>query len=145
MAKVTRPLFSMGASGTVGPNLTFRQGAKTPHVYMPPPRKTAARARVSEAQAKVRDTYRDALTEWQGMDEETRATWNALAALEPAQVSGWNLAMRDYWATHQNETLPDPWTYIPPPGDAAVFPGTVWTSTGAYTPPPGDAVIFPED
>lgn len=105
MAKVTHPLLSLEARGTVGQDLTFRHGAKAANVYRPPLRQSAARTRTSAAQQTIRDIYREALAAWRALNPGTRETWNALAVADPRAVNGWNLYLAAYTPAPTAQTV----------------------------------------
>lgn len=75
MAKVRGPLFSVGASGTVGDLLTFNPGqnatvARSKPRHYPP---------ATTPQETVRQQCRDAAAAWHALDLATRNEWSAVA------------------------------------------------------------------
>lgn len=76
MARVKGPLFSVGASGTVGGILTFNPGKKTttarhtPARYPPP----------TMPQQATRQKCADAAASWRSLDQTERAEWTTIAS-----------------------------------------------------------------
>lgn len=74
MAKISGPLFSFGASGTVGNMLTFNQSLSRPVAR----RKPSGYAPATPAQAIQRDAMSAAAVAWRALSTPTRAEWIAL-------------------------------------------------------------------
>ena len=71
MAKVTGPLFSFGASGTVGKKLTYRATKRGAVVQTRPiPSKPA-----NSNQIRERSRFSEAMATWKTLDAPTRAKW----------------------------------------------------------------------
>jgi len=117
MPKVTGPLFSVGAQGTLGEVLTFQKGMKGHRVGKVPRHRDAQ----SQAQLDHRDKFLAARDAWLALSEEEKAEYTAKGNL--AQMTGWNLFLREYILT-------------PPPPDVMEFEAT--TSDG-YLGPTGKA------
>ena len=113
MAKVTGPLMSFEAHGSLGSEFTFRAGAKAANVYRPPDPSRGRRGQASPAQQAVRDNYTQALAAWRALEEIERQAWNVTAADDGRVVNGWNLFFAQ-------------WTPPPPPPPA----GMAWTMLG---------------
>lgn len=77
MPKVTGPLFSLAASGTFRKSLTFmtRGGANIVRGHVVP------RDPQTPAQVAHRDNIADAAATWRLQDAQTRAAWQAAAAM----------------------------------------------------------------
>jgi len=90
MAKIRSPLFSVGASGTVGRKLTFRRTANgalaqaTPTPTGPP----------TSAQLYERNRVREAADLWRTMDAPTKAIWRNLGTLR--NVNPWLIFCNEY-------------------------------------------------
>lgn len=82
MAKVSAPLFSLGASGTVGDVLTFNQSNTAPVCR----RKPTGYKPATIPQAVCRQRCSDAAAHWRSLDAPSRAEWVAVAALSGANV-----------------------------------------------------------
>lgn len=73
MAKVTAPLMSVSASGTVAKLITFRQTGAGSICQLPPiPRKPP-----SQPQQAERARFAAALHAWRDLDQQTRDIWSA--------------------------------------------------------------------
>lgn len=72
MARVTGPLFSINASGTVARRLTFRNTAAGFVVSTPP----IPTGRPTTAQVDCRLSMKDAATAWAGLSANDRAIWS---------------------------------------------------------------------
>ncbi len=84
MARVTGPLMSMGASGTIGKALTFGKWKGRAWVrewFTPENPKTPK-------QVNVRTALTLLIAEWQGEDQATQDKWNVYA--EPFNMAGVN-------------------------------------------------------
>lgn len=75
MPKLTGPLCSLGAFGSLGP-ITIRQTAHG-HVATKRPRPSGA---PSDVQLQLRAQWHDAATAWSELSNEDRADWQASAA-----------------------------------------------------------------
>ncbi len=87
MAKITNPLMSVTAQGTLGKAITFRKtnAGAVAHRY---PKIGVSNSTAQQAQ---REKYQDGCTEWNGLDDSERLTWDIIA--EPKQISGFNAFM----------------------------------------------------
>ena len=121
MAKVTGPLFSMSASGTIGNAIVFGtwKGIETCRQYAIPsnPRTTK--------QVNLRNAFALAVAYWQTFDDAAKATWDTFA--EGTQKSGFNQmverALKAYIADHGTDVAV---TAVSAVGDPPV---DVWTWT----------------
>lgn len=87
MAKVTGPLLSMEAAGTLGKLLTFTATGKGHRVYkFSPPRGTGDAGRKAH--------YAAGCAAWRALDEEGKQGYNESA--RPLKLTGFNLYMREY-------------------------------------------------
>ena len=76
MAKLTGPLFSLQAGGSIGPRLTYSQ------------RKSGAQVRVQKAQLDVitadrsteRGYFQDSATAWGTLSDDEKSQWNVFNA-----------------------------------------------------------------
>jgi hypothetical protein len=76
MAKIQAPLFSFGASGTIGKILTFNQSTQKPVARKKPaPSKSAP-----PLQAIIRLRFKQAAESWRALSPTERAKWRTLAA-----------------------------------------------------------------
>lgn len=93
MAKVSGPLFSFDARGSLARALTFRQGRSGKECvrYSFPGSKNISLA--SQAQLDHRAIYGAAVEAWALLDAGSRAAYDVLAA--PEQLSGWNYFLRE--------------------------------------------------
>jgi hypothetical protein len=122
MAKITGPLMSFEAHGTMGPNLTFRAGAKAANVYRPPNTSKARRGQATPAQQAVRDRYTAALADWRGLPEIERQAWNLTAEDDERLVNGWNLYLAQWTPAPEPPPAGMAWTLFGDP--PALLPGT---------------------
>lgn len=76
MAKISGPLFSFGASGTVGKVLTFNQSDRRAVARKKPAASTSA----TPMQLTMRADFVAAAKAWRALDSVDRAAWIALAA-----------------------------------------------------------------
>ena len=76
MAKISGPLFSFGASGTVSKVLTFNQSNTTPTARKKPARSNSS----TPMQLTMRAEFSDAAKAWRALSPTDRAAWIALAA-----------------------------------------------------------------
>lgn len=76
MAKVSGPLFSFGASGSIAKVLTFNQSDRRAVARKTPAASTSA----SEMQLIMRAQFAEAAKAWRALDPADRAQWIALAA-----------------------------------------------------------------
>lgn len=92
MPKVTGPLFSIAASGSVARLLTFKMTAHGP-VCTKTPQDLNSR---STGQAKERDRMQAAALAWQGLDDDTRTIWQSNTV--PTIKSAWMCFFHEYVA-----------------------------------------------
>lgn len=87
MARVTGPLFSMSASGTIGKAVTYGtwKGKPWARVWFTPENPQTA------GQVNVRTALSIVVAYWQGLPAPDKATWEAAA---PQGMSGYNYMMR---------------------------------------------------
>ena len=93
MARIKGPLFSMDATGPLGPLLSFgrsKQGVTGR-------RKNGPRGIATELQVARREAYRAAVDAWNELNTEEKAVFAAAAAA--LRMSGYNLFIREYLAT----------------------------------------------
>ena len=94
MAKLIGPLFSVGASGSVGPRITIR-ATKSGHQAVNRSRPGSKnKAAASAGQLAQRAKYRLGIAVWQAFDASSKLVWGAIGALD--RMSGWNAFLRDY-------------------------------------------------
>ena len=122
MARVTGPLFSMSASGTVGKAITFSSWKGIPYVreYFIPSNPQ------STNQTNLRGAWALVVAYWHTTNQGTKDTWNAFAA--GTGKSGFNVfverAIKAYIADHgvtiavasvtvAGDPPVDVWTWIP--------------------------------
>lgn len=92
MAKITHPLHSLAASGSIGHRLTFSNvkiGSVVKNWSKPTDRKTAA-------QLAQRTAYQAGIADWKTLTTEQHELWNTTAQQE--RMTGFNLFMRG-WLT----------------------------------------------
>ena len=138
MARVRFPLMSGDARGQFGADLLFRGGTGGTRVYRPADRTKINQATPSAGQTAVRDRWNAALTAWRALAPSERETWNRTAETDRRAVNGWNLFLADFPKASNIEPPSTAGTYIPPPGNAADFPGRTWATDHPYEPPQGD-------
>jgi hypothetical protein len=76
MARVTAPLMSIAATGTIGPTLAFRISAGVQLAQNTP----GATPRPSDRQTAQRDAFRAAATHWQTLAADHREPWATLSS-----------------------------------------------------------------
>ncbi|MDZ7721674.1 MAG: hypothetical protein U5R06_02310 [candidate division KSB1 bacterium] len=102
MAKVTAPLFSLDASGTIGKAFTFSKWKGRNYV----------RTRVSPynpkstGQTTQRTAFSSAVTVWQGMSSGEKDNWNARARGLGLVMSGYNFYVQQYLDQGGVPTMP---------------------------------------
>lgn len=104
MPKVTGPLFSVTASGTLGKTLTYQNKAGG-HVVRTPPSHTPPHNENQEAHKAL---VRFMIRAWSGLDDYTKSLWNQRG---PAfGMSGFKLWWRQWFLQNSNSesypTLP---------------------------------------
>ena len=108
MAKVTNPLISIAATGSVGHAINFQNqhGLQIARQYQ------KTNLKPSTAQANNRNTYKNAITAWHELAGAQKIAYKIRA--KPLQITGFNLFVADYFTSQQ------------------IQPGTVWDA-GATT------------
>lgn len=108
MTKVKGPLFSIGASKSIGKEITFRKGRRKSHAqkYFTP------KVRYTEDQVKVRQTFDDLQMLWEVMPDAYKEAWNEYAKLGlRGRISGSNAFMKynftKYFKTDELDDLPN--------------------------------------
>ena len=114
MAKVTGPLFSMSASGTIGDAVTYGSWMGIPwaRVWFKPQNPQTAK------QVNVRDALIIALAYWKALPEAEQEKWNVIAS--GTGMSGYNKMMKNglkaYALDPGVEVPPTSCTYTGEPG-----------------------------
>lgn len=90
MVKVRGPLFSMGASGTLGRAISYRRQVFGSQVEKKPQKRDLK----SPAQVSRRELFLEAVAHWNSLSDEERAAYRGLAAGLP--MTGFNLCVQDY-------------------------------------------------
>lgn len=85
MAKITSPLMSITAAGSIGSMLTFSTTTSSPVAK----RMSAPAKRTSAAQQARRVIYIDAVSGWHALTETEKAEYSAQA--KPLNITGYNL------------------------------------------------------
>jgi len=122
MAKVTGPLFSMSASGTIGKAITFAtwKGKEYCRSYAIPSNPQSVK------QTNLRDAFALTVAYWQAQDSSSKATWNTFA--EGTGKSGFNQfverSLKAYIADHGTDVSVT----------AVTVAGTPPTETWTWTP-----------
>lgn len=101
MAKVSNPLMSMSAAGSIGSMLTYSTTTSSPVAK----RMSAPAKRTSTAQQARRALYLDAVSSWNALTDIEKTAYSEAAA--PLKITGYNM----YLSQH-----------IAPPPSA----GTIW-------------------
>ncbi len=146
MAKVRGPLMSLDASGTLAGEVRFRHQSGHVLVYRDGAPGSVDRKGPTAAQQAQRELYAEAVTRWRELAAEFRAEWVAYAAAQGKGLTPWNLFLSCVLRGGDCDSpygplLPDPWTYVPPVGNAILYPDILWVPDTPYTPPPGHLVI----
>lgn len=121
MARVTGPLFSVSASGTVGKAFTFGiwKGIQYVREWFKPENPQTVK------QVNVRTALTLMVAYWQTLDAENKAAWESMAS--GFQMSGYNYFMRkgmdQYIVQHGVDITPTGVSYVNLP------PAEVWTWT----------------
>ena len=102
MAKVSGPLLSLGASGTIANTLTFSNWKGQAYVRQ---RITPYNPQ-STNQTSQRTKFTDAVVLWQGKDTSTKGDWNTRARQLGYTMSGFNFFVQQYLAQGEDPTLP---------------------------------------
>lgn len=137
MAKVTAPLLSMGASGTVGKTMTFGSWKGIPYIRQ---RVTPANPN-SSGQQQTRTVFAGASQTWRLFNDDAKAPWNAFAT--GAQFTGRNAYVGRFTKLLRGETDLSQWLTSPGARSGQTVQ-TFGVSTGAasgeidltYTVPP---------
>ena len=87
MAKLTGPLFSMGAHGSIGAKLTIRRNRGS-HTAVSTPTPTGP---ASQRQLEQRQVWRNARAQWHALPAPARAAWTNTAV-------SWGLPAFALWA-----------------------------------------------
>lgn len=117
MAKLKGPLFSIEARGTIGDALTFQSVKGINRVGI----KNIPTDRRSDSQLKVRLDYAYAITLWQALSANEKASYDALAVETGHKMSGYNYFIQEYFAS----------AFAPPPPTIDCTGGTI-THVGGY-------------
>lgn len=91
MAKITAPLMSLHARGSIGHGLTFSIRKSGQQVRW---QKRQKKSRPTPAQANQRTLYLITLAHWLALSDAEKAEYNAKAAQEKVKLSGWNLFLQ---------------------------------------------------
>lgn len=98
MARITGPLFSLAAAGTVGKTLQFRRSAEVQlvqlHPYQPPS--------ASDLQVICRDRMRAARAAWLALSDGDRTLWHYIA--HKRRLTDWVCFFAEY--QYQNIQAP---------------------------------------
>lgn len=98
MAKVTNPLFSIGATGAIGKTMIFAGLGKGHRAYrLKPPKGSGTPSR--------KQKYAQACANWQTKTEEEKNIYSIAA--RPLKLTGFNLYMREQLNTQQGATTWD--------------------------------------
>lgn len=130
--KVNGPCFSLKASGSIGPRLTFSQRKTGQQARFQRPNKDAN----SVDQNEQREIYKAAVTAWRGLSAAGKKVWNDQAI--GRCLTGWNLFMQNYSMSVIQKVCSVSGIDLLTPGDTVL-----------YTVPPGkkfvpiSAVYFP--
>jgi hypothetical protein len=100
MAKITGPLFSRAASGTIGKKIQFRATPSGAVALRTPTHTPSA----TDAQKEHRERYAAECGNWQAMDDTERAPYVAIAAAQ--RITAFNAYLA--WALIQVDTPPPP-------------------------------------
>lgn len=109
MAKVTAPLMSMDASGSLGKALVFAKWKGINYVrrYVVPMNPN------TENQEKIRSYFVQAINSWQAETQETKALWNAAVRGRPLTGLNYYLSRYvKYLLDHGGQAPPTP--FLPP-------------------------------
>jgi hypothetical protein len=90
MAKVTGPLMSQDASGTLAGEIRFRHHAGQVVVYRNGAPGSVRPCPPSAAQAQVRSRFREARERWRALTPTQRRNWENHARSRAAGLSAWN-------------------------------------------------------
>lgn len=99
MARLTGPLHSETASGTVGGALTFSMRASGPQAR----RQRKQKYTPTAAQIAVREIYGAAVEGWRSLDSPTKETYNDRA--ESLFMSGYNLFVQEFLYSYYGGAL----------------------------------------
>jgi len=102
MAKVSGPLLSLGASGTIGGLMTFSNWKGQNYVRQ---RVTPYNPQSTD-QTTQRGLFTDAVTHWQAKDAPTKLTWTDRAKELGYTMSGFNFFVQQYLAQAGDPVLP---------------------------------------
>ncbi len=102
MAKVTAPLLSLDASGTVGGTISFGKWKGRNYVRS----KVTPYNPRSTAQTTHRTLFSSAVAVWKGMTTEDKGTWNSRARALGLVMSGFNFYVQQYIAQAGPPTMP---------------------------------------
>lgn len=87
MAKVTGPLFSTEASGSISKLLTFAKNKSTPQVRAHP----RVRHLSKDCQEVVNNLFKQAIVLWKVLDQDEKDGWHRLAKIRNLPYNGYNL------------------------------------------------------
>jgi len=145
MAKVTGPLFSMSASGTIAKAITFSGWKGRPYVRQ----RVTPKNPKSNSQVGVRSMFKFLAQEWDGLTAPDKATWETRAA--QTIISTFNAFMafnQSRWRDFNTPSTADPplGTGTPPTGPTGVATpdgrAMIITLTDGVTPPDWGYAIF---
>lgn len=115
MAKVTSPLLSLDAHGSIAKAITIQRSraARMARRYSYPGSRRAVTP--SAAQTAQRAWYQTLNAGWAALTSEQQADWNAAAA--PLHITGWNLLVREHgtrqalstWGAYLDDLNPQNW------------------------------------
>jgi hypothetical protein len=88
--KVSGPLFSLGAGGSLGDGITYQGGRRGARVERRPRHRDAG----SAAQLSHRGVFLDAVAYWHALSAAEKAVYNERA--DPLSLTGYNLCLREY-------------------------------------------------
>ena len=145
MAKVKGPLMSLDASGTLAGDTRLRHMRGHVLMYRGGEPGSVRRKAPSASQAEVRAKFAEARARWWALTGEQREAWQVHAHELGAGLTAWNcflscVLLGGECLDPRGPVLPPPHTYVPPPGDAVLFPAVLWVQDHPYSPPPGDQV-----
>lgn len=90
MAKITGPLFSQSATGSIAKRVTFRETARGTFAHKTPKASTSA----TPGQIAQRANYQDAIVAWHALDGPTKQYWREIGII--MKMTGYNAFISDY-------------------------------------------------
>jgi len=147
MPKLTGPLFSISAHGTMKDTITYQGSPSGPRVQLVPKH----RDMFTGSQSLVRTSFLQAASQWRALDGATKTWWNTRA--EGQGMTGYNLYIKVYltgsggtpptphaplWSddfNRDNGPLGDDWTDIEGPtwSDIAILNNVAYVNSSTYT------------